>query len=246
MGSNPAYRTTQFRSRRCESIGGFVFVGRPFLGRPATAGGFGGRRRTFFSVFFAFSLLACYASTPDVRGPMEMTNPIRRQIQEHPACDTHRPRPHTEGFLRRSGREVECTPLLRVQVRIRASGVRIPPSPPVSEQGSEPSSGPCFFHPLISFRNCERFCVTLRPPCLHPEANCHWRDITKNTWSCARAFTHTQKKKQPNQEAKLSRTRKRIVSSTRKPRNLRFKIRRITRLRSGFWCPEATPQNLFI
>ena len=200
----------------------------------------------FFQFFFAFSLLACYASTPDVRGPMEMTNPIRRQIQEHPACDTHRPRPHAEGFLRRSGREVECTPLLRVQVRIRASGVRIPPSPPVSEQGSEPSSGPCFFHPLISFRNCERFCVTLRPPCLHPEANCHWRDITKNTWSCARAFTHTQKKKQPNQEAKLSRTRKRIVSSTRKPRNLRFKIRRITRLRSGFWCPEATPQNLFI
>lgn len=59
-----------------------------------------------------------------------MTNPIRRQIQEHPACDTHRPRPHAEGFLRRSGREVECTPLLRVQVRIRASGVRIPPSPP--------------------------------------------------------------------------------------------------------------------
>ena len=59
-----------------------------------------------------------------------MTNPIRRQIQEHPACDTHRPRSHAEGFLRRSGREVECTPLLRVQVRIRASGVRIPPSPP--------------------------------------------------------------------------------------------------------------------
>ena len=35
-----------------------------------------------------------------------------------------------QGFPRRSGREVECTPLLRVQVRIRASGVRIPPSPP--------------------------------------------------------------------------------------------------------------------
>ena len=50
-----------------------------------------------------------------------MTNPIRRQIQEHPACDTHRPRSHAEGFLRRSGREVECTPLLRVQVRIRAA-----------------------------------------------------------------------------------------------------------------------------
>ena len=30
-------------------------------------------------------------------------------------------------MMRRSGREVECTPLLRVQVRIRASGVRIPP-----------------------------------------------------------------------------------------------------------------------
>ena len=117
MGSNPAYRTTQFRSRRCESIGGFVFVGQPFLGRPATAGGFGGKRRTFFKVFFAFSLLTCYAFIPDVRGSTEMTNPIRRQIQEHPACDTHRPRPHAEGFLRRSGREVECTPLLRVQVQ---------------------------------------------------------------------------------------------------------------------------------
>ena len=100
----------------------------------------------FFLVFFAFSLLACYAFTPDVRGSTEMTNPIRRQIQEHPACDTHRPRSHAEGFLRRSGREVECTPLLRVQVRIRASGVRIPPSPPVSEQGSGLSSEPCFFH----------------------------------------------------------------------------------------------------
>lgn len=33
---------------------------------------------------------------------------------------------------RRSGRVVECTPLLRVQVRIRASRVRIPPSPPIS------------------------------------------------------------------------------------------------------------------
>ena len=152
---------------------------------PAASEGGGG---LFFKFFFAFSLLACYASTPDVRGPSEMTNPNRRQIQEHPACDTHRPRPHAEGFLRRSGREVECTPLLRVQVRIRASGVRIPPSPPVSEQGSEPSSGLCFFRPLISFRNCERFCVTLRPR-LHPEANCHWRDITKNTWSCARAFS---------------------------------------------------------
>lgn len=99
----------------------------------------------FLSFFFAFSLLACYAFTPDVRGSTEMTNPIRRQIQEHPACDTHRPRSHAEGFLRRSGREVECTPLLRVQVRIRASGVRIPPSPPVSEQGSGLSSEPCFF-----------------------------------------------------------------------------------------------------
>ena len=99
-----------------------------------------------FLSFFAFSLLACYAFTPDVRGSTEMTNPIRRQIQEHPACDTHRPRSHAEGFLRRSGREVECTPLLRVQVRIRASGVRIPPSPPVSEQGSGLSSEPCFFH----------------------------------------------------------------------------------------------------
>ena len=114
-------------------------------GRPAIAGGLGGKRRTFFKFFFAFSLLACYAFTPDVRGSTEMTNPIRRQIQEHPACDTHRPRSHAEGFLRRSGREVECTPLLRVQVRIRASGVRIPPSPPVSEQGSELSSEPCFF-----------------------------------------------------------------------------------------------------
>lgn len=86
--------------------------------------------KSFLKFFFAFSLLTCYAFIPDVRGSTEMTNPIRRQIQEHPACDTHRPRPHAEGFLRRSGREVECTPLLRVQVRIRASGVRIPPSPP--------------------------------------------------------------------------------------------------------------------
>lgn len=183
-----------------------------------------------------------------------MTNPIRRQIQEHPACDTHRPRPHAEGFLRRSGREVECTPLLRVQVRIRASGVRIPPSPPVSEQGSEPSSGPCFFHPLISFRNCERFCVTLRPPLSSSRSELPLERHNKKYMelrTCLHAHTEEKTAKSgskfwPNQEAKLGRTRKRIVSSTRKPRNLRFKIRRITRLRSGFWCPEATPQNLFI
>ena len=111
----------QFRSRRFRK-GPAVFLFCAFPTR-TRAKRFGEKTFCFFSMIMLFFVLSVLTS----RGGLD---PTLRLIRRHPGFFCFDRRNRSEGSLRRSGREVECTPLLRVQVRIRASGVRIPPSPP--------------------------------------------------------------------------------------------------------------------
>ena len=167
MGSNPASRAI-FRNRSHRKGLRFRFSGASFRSRKRSSGPYFGRpTRTFeapfensFSSFLAFPaadvLIFCFSADAE-----------RLKLPSIARCPP-RPRLFVGTTARRSGREVECTPLLRVQVRIRASGVRIPPSPPLIAEGPR-------FRKESGIFFCLRF-TSLASPDLNS------RDVTPEFW----------------------------------------------------------------
>ena len=103
--------------------------GRSRGARPAAESPHRRKNEVFFSHPLDKSSKFRYSSRPALQNAaVAQLDRVSGYEPEGRGFESCQPR-HTK-FERRSGREVECTPLLRVQVRIRASGVRIPPSPP--------------------------------------------------------------------------------------------------------------------